>query len=121
MDSNGGATLSRDGWRLRLVATAVSTFSPVPYLEELALEIINTSPEQPLVLMPGDVFIVDPAGGNVRLGPRDKAVLQPGRSVVLGYAPGRRARPLPHPFIVSVTVSWGLDARRVDTASLKLH
>ncbi|MBS3734305.1 MAG: hypothetical protein KGY99_05200 [Phycisphaerae bacterium] len=96
------AVLERSGWRLRVIDSAVSAASDIPYLERLELEVTNTS-ATPLELRPGRIRI---AGfeQDARLGPSRPTTVGRNESVTVRYDPGLRAPELPHPFRVSIRV-----------------
>ncbi len=98
-----GATLMLKGWEVRILDSKVATAPQIPMLERLILEIVNTSPSDPLVLERGKVRLTG-FTAPFFVGPPHRAVLGCNESQVVTYDPGLRAPVLPYPFKVRISV-----------------
>jgi len=99
-----GAVLDLGDWQIRIPESRVAETAEVPLLEQLVLEIVNTSEAELLIVEPEEISVRDFAGRGVYLGPKDTVLLRYRDRLELRYAPGLRAEPLPHPFQITVTV-----------------
>ena len=103
LDGIETASLDLSGWRIRVVDSKVATFSAVPLLETLVLEITNTSAVEPLVV-PVDAVKIGGLTDTLFIGPIEEVVLRSHQSRIVAYRPGLRAQHTAYPFDVRVTV-----------------
>ncbi|MDY6913154.1 MAG: hypothetical protein SVT52_01665 [Planctomycetota bacterium] len=114
-------TLELVGWQVRITNSRVNVSPKVPLLETLELEIVNSSPDTPLVLEPTEISIGGIANHPVLLGPKKTVVLNRGECHRFFYSPGRRADLLPYPFVLNITVFRGLNFKNPQTAKIVMY
>jgi hypothetical protein len=115
-----GATLKLKGWEVRILDSKVATAPQIPMLERLILEIVNTSPSEPLVLERGKVRLTG-FTAPLLVGPPQRAVLGYNESQVVTYDPGLRAPILPYPFKVRISVHRRSDPKDFQDIVLTLY
>ena len=114
------ATLDMVGWQVRILESKVRDGAPPPTLEVLIVEIVNTSPDEPLVLEPLEITLAG-IGHSMFLGPPKPVVLGQNESQLLFYDPGVGAPLLMYPFALNVTVFRGLNFKSPQSVSIKMY